>query len=235
MIKAIFFDLDNTLCNCIEADDKTFKLVETLALENEPGINTESLKNSFFKILGQIPFDPEGIIPVTKWREKIWQQALMAQNIEKLTLAKKLNQFFLEKRLEFYKFDPGVEDFLNKIKCEYKIVLITNGDSDIQRPKIDACKAELIFGKNILVGGEEEKEKPHKSIFYKACSLVSCSPNEAIHVGDSLTKDIQGGINSGLAATVWIENSYQSKDDIHIRSDFTIKSVLLLTEILKQY
>ena len=27
---------------------------------------------------------------------------------------------------------------------------------------------------------------------------------QAVHIGDSLSADIQGGINAGLAATIWV-------------------------------
>ena len=87
----------------------------------------------------------------------------------------------------------------------------------MQRQKLVACEGAALFGEShLLVGGEEilkgGHEKPHASIFTKACvaaaadhpegAPIACA--EAIHVGDSLKSDIQGGINAGLAATVWI-------------------------------
>ena len=69
----------------------------------------------------------------------------------------------------------------------------------MQRDKIVACNAEALFPK-IIVGGEEvlegRPEKPAASIFMKACEMAGCEPAEAIHVGDSVASDIQGGINA---------------------------------------
>ena len=41
---------------------------------------------------------------------------------------------------------------------------------------------------NVVPG---RKEKPDAGIFLKACQLAGVDPSEAVHVGDSLTTDIQ--------------------------------------------
>ena len=33
---------------------------------------------------------------------------------------------------------------------------------------------------------------------------------QAVHVGDSLAADVQGGINAGLAATIWVNAKVSS-------------------------
>lgn len=77
------------------------------------------------------------------------------------------------------------------------VVVITNGHHKIQRDKLAACRIHdhLRNPANIVVGGEEflegRAEKPAASIFFKACRIVGCKPEEAIHVGDSLETDIQ--------------------------------------------
>ena len=62
-------------------------------------------------------------------------------------------------------------------------VIITNGHADIQRIKLQACRAEDLFD-GILVGGEEviagRHEKPHPSIFQAACKLAGCKAGEVI-------------------------------------------------------
>ena len=76
-------------------------------------------------------------------------------------------------------------------------VIITNGHHKVQRDKLMACDAAALFPEpeKIIVGGEEvlegRGEKPAVSIFVKACEVAGCTPEEAIHVGDSLTTDVQ--------------------------------------------
>ncbi len=62
-----------------------------------------------------------------------------------------------------------------------KAVIITNGHAEIQRAKLEACRAAGLFD-GVLVGGEEiaagRAEKPHPSIFQAACRLAACEPHE---------------------------------------------------------
>ena len=86
-------------------------------------------------------------------------------------------------------------------------VIITNGHHKVQRDKLAACDAAALFPEpeKIIVGGEEvlegRGEKPAVSIFVKACGVAGCTPEEAIHVGDSLTTDIQVRVEGVVRGT----------------------------------
>ena len=60
-------------------------------------------------------------------------------------------------------------------------VIITNGHAQIQRTKLETCRAAELFD-GVLVGGEEvlagRAEKPHPGIFLAACSIAGCKPHE---------------------------------------------------------
>ena len=67
----------------------------------------------------------------------------------------------------------------------------------------------------------------------RACELAQCRPQEAIHVGDSLTCDVQGGIDAGLAATVWVNASGAPLPEGCPQPAYVVSSVLQLPDILK--
>ena len=76
------------------------------------------------------------------------------------------------------------------------MLIITNGHAQVQRDKLAACRANEFFSNpHIIVGGEEvsagNEEKPAAGIFFKACKVAGCQPNQAIHVGDNLETDVQ--------------------------------------------
>ncbi|MBF0453091.1 MAG: HAD-IA family hydrolase [Candidatus Magnetomorum sp.] len=202
-LKAIFFDLDNTLVDCRTADIRTYEILSILARKKQVNINTPQLIQCFQHLLIDVPFDPEGIIPVHPWRTGLWEKALHNQEIDDPILAEHLDTAFHSERLAYYTFIPGTQKMLDTLLPAYTGVIITNGDSEIQRPKLAACNAGKYFH-HIVVGGEEPFEKPDPSIFYTACDLAKCCPDEAIMIGDSLKADIQGGLDSGLAATIWV-------------------------------
>ncbi|ETR71346.1 MAG: N-acylneuraminate-9-phosphatase [Candidatus Magnetoglobus multicellularis str. Araruama] len=231
-IKSIFFDLDHTLVDCATADKRTYEILATIARKQLDTINTPSLIHDFRQLLIKQPFDPDGRIDVHTWRIDLWTQALSKQNIDHEDLARQLNHAFHFERLAFYVLDHSVQTLLNDLLQTYTGIIITNGDTTIQRPKLAACNAHQYFGQNIIVGGEEPHEKPHASIFEKACDMADCSPQEAIMVGDRLHTDIQGGINAGLAATVWVNPNNDPLDHNGPEPHFQVVSVLELPAIL---
>jgi FMN phosphatase YigB (HAD superfamily) len=231
-IKAIFFDLDHTLVDCESADLRTYEIISRIARSTVFDIHTPALIHDFRQFLIETPFDPEEIINVHEWRTRLWQNALARQNIEHPDLPEMLNNAFHNERLIFYVFTPDVHAMLQELLKDYSGIIITNGDSSIQRPKLAACQAQELFGSNIIVGGEEDQEKPHPSIYQKACKMVNCKACEAIMVGDRLNTDIAGGINADLAATVWVNPKNEPILDRHPIPNYQIVSVLELPSIL---
>lgn len=178
-------------------------------------------------------------IPVEEWRAGLWLHCLEQQGISDDKLALALAACFAKTRLLHYEFIPGVPQLVTNLRKVHglKCVLITNGHIEVQKSKIAACTAHKLFD-HILIGGEEEKrggnQKPHKSIFERACTLARCLPSEAIMVGDSLTADIQGGINCNLKATVWINAHNQRLSKGMPQPNFIVKSVLELPSVIEQ-
>jgi N-acylneuraminate-9-phosphatase len=232
-IKAIFFDLDHTLVDCESADWRTYEILSKLARSSVFDIKTPALIHAFRKLLIETPFDPQGIIDVHVWRTGLWKKALAIQNVDHPDLPEQLNNAFHNERLAFYIFTPDVKTMLQELLQTYTGIIITNGDTAIQRPKVSACNAEALFGSNIIIGGEERHEKPHPSIFFKACEMAKCDPCEAMIVGDRLKTDIQGGINAGLGATVWVNPKNEPVKEDTLIPDYQVLSVIELPSILK--
>jgi len=232
-IKAIFFDLDHTLVDCESADLRTYEIISKIARSTVFDIHTPALIHDFRQLLGKAPFDPQDKIDVLEWRTDLWKKALAIQNIDHPNLPERLNQAFHDERLVFFLFTPDVHAMLKEMLRSYTGIIITNGDPVIQRPKLAACKAEELFASRIIVGGEEQYEKPHLSIFHKACEMAKCAPSEAIMVGDRLKTDILGGINAGLGATVWVNPKNEPVNDHDPKPDFQIVSMIELPSIMK--
>ena len=54
-------------------------------------------------------------------------------------------------------------------------------------------------------------EKPDPRIFHIAVEQAGCSPEEIVHVGDSLEKDVAGARTAGLHA-VWLNRNGSTSD-----------------------
>ena len=55
---------------------------------------------------------------------------------------------------------------------------------------------------------------------------------QAVHIGDSLAADIRGGINSGLAATVWVNRHRSALPHGAPVPSYTVAHITELPEVL---
>ena len=97
---------------------------------------------------------------------------------------------------------PGASEMLNGLSQRAQLGLVTNGLSDIQRARIDRLGLERFF-EAIVISAEVGTAKPGTDIFDIAFEgLGSPAKDTALMVGDSLSSDIRGGANYGIA-TCW--------------------------------
>jgi len=230
MIKALFLDLDHTLCDTYGADDRAYDHTLNLATRLNSHIDCTALRSAYTELVDTEPWDPESVVPVVQWRTTLWARALKRQGVDNTGLARQLHDCFYQQRIVRFKFFDGVTDMLTSLRRDYTLIIVTNGDTAIQRPKLKACNAND-FVDHILISGELRIDKPDPGIFQKACEFAGCAAAEAIHAGDSLKSDVQGGINAGLAATVWV-NPGAGRPAPEPKPDFEITTILELPKIL---
>lgn len=169
---------------------------------------------------------------------KLWESALSSEeNTSSYDNAKpsaaEMYELWRSARLEKVVFTDEITSLLQELAKDYKVAIVTNSDSVIQREKLAACGAEKFF-KTIVISGDQGHPKLHASIFHTACSLISVRPENCIIVGDSLSHDVQGGQNAGFMATVWIKLEGSSCNEGDPQPDFVVASVLNLPEILDE-
>ena len=227
MLKAIFLDLDHTLCDTDGIDEGVYAYTLDLARQAVPLLDADALRAEYQGHIDRTPFAPDDT-PVGKWRSELWRRSLATQGVDDAELAAHLHDSYYRYRSGVFCFKSGVPEMLCELRTRWTLVIVTNGDASIQRPKLTACKADQ-FVDAIVVSGEQPVKKPHPDIFITACKLANCDVREAVHVGDSLATDIQGGINAGLAATIWLPPPGAADDP---RPDHVIRDILELPDLL---
>mmetsp|Transcript_9658 Transcript_9658/g.11204 ORF Transcript_9658/g.11204 Transcript_9658/m.11204 type:complete len:287 (-) Transcript_9658:62-922(-) len=237
-VTSIFFDLDDTLVYTSDQDKRAHEAVCKLAASRYASLDTQAMLAGFKKRFSKDPWDKAYKVEVTAWRAGLWSQALQEQGVSDEALAADLQTCFDTTRLGHFPWIEGVVPMIKSFKKQgYNLCIITNGHHKVQRDKLKACDAYGLFD-HIIVGGEEvlegRPEKPGKSIFMKACGMVGCKPEEAIHVGDSLGSDIQGAINAGLYGSVFCSRSGKAAAADGPQPTFTVKSVIELPQCLSK-
>ncbi|XP_002981340.2 N-acylneuraminate-9-phosphatase [Selaginella moellendorffii] len=230
---AVFFDLDDTLVLTHAATKIANDAVKAVLANRAPSSNADEVVSAFLEGFSSSPWDPVGQVDVTEWRARIWHVALQKWSVQDIELARDLQACFDRERMLAFQWAEGVEALVRELQNQgLKVGLITNGHTVVQRAKLEACKAQELFNV-ILVGGEEPREKPYKEIFLKACELAGCDPRESVMVGDNLSTDIQGGLNAGFLATIWV-NLHGHPPSSSIHPSYTISSIAELPCVLKE-
>ncbi|MDW3177078.1 MAG: YjjG family noncanonical pyrimidine nucleotidase [Acidimicrobiia bacterium] len=100
----------------------------------------------------------------------------------------------------------GARELLEQLGQRAALGLITNGIGEVQRARIERLQLNTHFSA-IAISGELGISKPDPAIFdVILADLGSPTASDAIIVGDSLTSDIAGGLNAGIA-TCWYNRS----------------------------
>lgn len=96
----------------------------------------------------------------------------------------------------------GAHDVLNQLSGLVSLALVTNGLSEVQRARVNRLGIADYFDA-IVISAEVGAAKPGTRIFDIAFEAMNFpTKNGTVMVGDSLSSDIQGGTNYGIA-TCW--------------------------------
>ena len=104
---------------------------------------------------------------------------------------------------------------LDALRGRTKVVMISNGLTQYQWPKIDRFELRPYFDR-IVISEEAGVVKPDVEIFEAALAGLDVAPTAAIHVGDSLAHDVAGARSAGWLAA-WIR-----RDDGHASAELLV-------------
>jgi putative hydrolase of the HAD superfamily len=144
-----------------------------------------------------------------RYRREVWNLALADQGVQDPMLAEELGEKYdIECHARHHRF-ADVPACLDELSNSYTLGLITNGASCLQREKLATAGLDEYFDV-VVVSAEFGVAKPNRSIFAHALSLIGSDPEQAVMIGDSLTRDIDGAIAAGLKG-VWVNRSGQPR------------------------
>ena len=194
----ILFDADNTLLNFDAAENKA--LAETLVNYGiEPDAETvqtyRTINEELWRQLekGQIR------------REKLFSERFnrFLKAIDAAGDGVEMNRFYLE-QLSTHPdlMSAEVLDVLRELSEVATLAIVSNGAQMVQTRRL-AESGVMNFMEDVFISEKMGCEKPNARIFDAALRALGVENREhVLVVGDSLTSDIQGGVNAGLD-TCW--------------------------------
>jgi putative hydrolase of the HAD superfamily len=205
MLKAIFFDLDDTLLVTDAAHREAVAASCAEAARRCPAVDAACLEAVYLQVGREmwLSFDlPRMQESAVEIRRTLWAAALDRVGVTDEWLTDALAAHHTEERRARYRLFPDALATLQRLHRRYHLGLITNGLTEIQREKIERLGIEPYF-ETILISQQVGMAKPDAGIFQQALSRVPCEPWEAVMVGDSLARDIAGARAAGLH-TLWV-------------------------------
>lgn len=237
MLKALFLDMDETLCDThaanVVAKQSLAEFVRQLVNAgqlNGGSLDAEAFAQAYYRgIYREWTSEQRArYLPVAESEGEAAFRILLIQDLLSeasagacdLAMANDILQCFDTSRIAAFDFYPGIPEFLAEARQYFTLVVITNGPEHSQVPKVEKIKlADKVD--HILIGGQEPEQKPARSIFEKALTLAGCDAHEAIHVGDSLAADIAGANGCGITS-VWIQHQQPLDRELGINPSHTI-------------
>lgn len=142
------------------------------------------------------------------YRQETWRLALSDQGIGDCRLAAELgNRFGAERRSRHEVFED-VGESLTSLQQNHSMVVVTNGAACLQREKLAASGLVGYFDA-VVVSEDLGMAKPESGVFEHALSMIDADPDQAVMIGDSLAKDVDGARAAGLRA-IWLNRGRAS-------------------------
>ena len=93
----------------------------------------------------------------------------------------------------------GAEAMLSHLAEKHSLVCITNGISAVQRGRLERLDAMKWFT-HVVISEEIGVQKPSVAFFDAVLSITGAQREDCLVIGDSLTSDIKGAMDSGIDA-----------------------------------
>lgn len=243
-LKMIFFDFGGTLD--VYPSDKAQKAraaVKVKRMLEEAGAHPlkDVSESEFEKTL----FD--GLSAYYSWRkedcielppEEIFERFIL----NKYGIEKRISDEFGEKAAFIIETDgyhrsarPEAKEAMEMLRAKnIPLGIISNIISRGQVPYSLESYGLTEYFNPVILSATYGKRKPHPGIFRHACEKAGVDIRDAMYVGNSPSKDIDGAKNAGMGKTVLIEYFDNDPHDTGAQADFTIKDLRELIPIAEE-
>jgi putative hydrolase of the HAD superfamily len=257
-VRAILFDLDNTLLLEDEATERALEQTSELAA-GRAGADAALIRagardaaESLFRssrvfgyadamgiwwgeaLWGDFAGEQPDLAAlrafVPGFRREVWRRGLAATAVSDDALVGELARAYPAFRRAVPALDPDAESTLSDLGRDHRLALVTNGAPDVQREKLGRTTLSSHFAA-IVISADIGIGKPDPRIFQAALDILGVPAAEAVMVGDSLERDIAGARRAGLR-TVWLDRAGAGARDGSIVANARIRSLPELRDSL---
>lgn len=202
-VRAIFFDLDDTLLDDTISSERSAAVVAAELVGNRvppdalAGAYMEEAMNFWERLEPGTLKPPSGAI-----RPRLWHAALKRFDIDDEELATRLAHRYDSVRVERVELFPETLPVLHALHGRYKMAIITNGFAETHDAKIARLELSRFFDA-VILAGEMQLVKPDPAVFHHAMAQLGVTADESVMVGDRFERDVKGAHAAGMRA-IWV-------------------------------
>ena len=226
MVKFVFIDLDDTILD--------FHKAERIGLENTLrhfGMEPTEENIALYLQINQDHWRRLEQGQITRKQVNEGRFEVLFQQLGMQVDGAACAAYYLSQLALTWDYLPGAEEAVAKLSKKYRLFVASNGNASVQTPRMEASGLNRYI-EQAFVSEALGENKPSKAYFDICFARISdFAPKEAIMVGDSLTSDIQGGINAGIP-TCWF-NPTGKANTTAIRPDYEIRALSELEALLE--
>lgn len=225
-MKAVFFDLDDTLIQWAGVESAALLEVSDFVVRTNPDCDLTDVANAlswFFDSaredlnLGRLSFS-QLAIPVCALLEELGVSAASASAVVPLCMD------------ALVRLTEPYDDctILESLKARFKLGIVTNGPADLQRVKIAKCGFYKVCDL-ILCSADIGIGKPEPRIYLEALNRLDVRPDIAYMVGNNLQKDVIAPSKLGIMGILLTREPTifrESWNGPHVSSLYDLSSVL---------
>lgn len=206
-IRAVCFDLDDTLCGYWDASKAAIR--KAFEMHTPDAVSVDEMVAAWARAFR----DFSRHVKRSDWygtylqrgeptRTELMRLALLEVGFDDVDRAKRMSQIYAQERNERLRLFPDAREVLDTLKQRFPLGLITNGPADIQRQEIQTLGLVNDFAL-VLIEGELGFGKPEHQVFEKAEHFFDLKPEELLFIGNSYAHDIRPALERGWRA-IWV-------------------------------
>src|SRR5215212_303593 len=222
----LWFDADGTLFD--------YNRAEAAALRNTFHSLTLPFEDTYLEVYRKIN---HGLWQALE-RQEITQAVLRFRRFELLMEAlqvsgspEQMSSAYVEQLSICSELIDGAYEVLQAFHEKSQLAIVTNGLQAVQRGRLENSAIKS-FISELIISEEVEAAKPQAAFFDAAFARCEHpAKSDVLIIGDSLTSDIQGGVNYGID-TCWYNPAGEAQPD-GLEITYEIKHLRELFELIK--
>jgi len=211
-IKAITFDLDDTLYNNRPVIKKLDIEFYQWFSHHYPVSRTRDI-HWWLQVKRTLLRDhPELAHDVTLWRYRQIEMGLklLGYNDQKATIAAEVAITEVLRLRNQIQISKSTHDVLSKLSNTLPLVAISNGNADPHKIGLSS------YFQLILRAGPDGRAKPYPDMFDTACHHLGFDAYSILHVGDHGQTDVLGARNYGMCSCWFNDQNRNTRTDIKL-------------------